>query len=259
MSRLLIFVIFIVIILFILIVLTNFSTAFRAEIPIIEDFKNIPKIIHQTWDSWDSLPPCCYVVIDRVKKMNKDWEYRFYDKSQRRQLIVENFEERIVEAFDKLPTTTMQADLFRLCCLFVYGGFYMDCKSECGSLSSINIDNKLLYCKWSYGMLRSDHPRHAATSFLLWPKKHSVLKDIIDEITKRVHSSNRDHMRKNVTWTTGPNVYSTIVWKKIPKKWIYYTEDYLNGFFIHDGTNGEYYSYMKSRNLHWSQQGDSIR
>lgn len=217
-------------------------------------FEESPKIIHQTWDSWESIPPCCYAVIKRVQEKNKDWKYMFYNIQERRALIENNLDDKILRAFDKLPTSTTQSDLFRVCCLYVHGGFYMDCKSECGSLSSLNLDGKLLYCKWPYGIDSSDHRQHAATTFLLWPKGHQVLKAVIDEITKRIHARSVPYIRKNVTWTTGPNVYATIVCKKVADRCMCRTDNYMNGFFVHDGTNGEYYDYMKSRNLHWSQQ-----
>ena len=215
----------------------------------------IPKIIHQTWDSWESIPPSCFAVIDRVKQKNKDWSYMFHSMIDRRTLIAANFDDEIVQAFDKLPTSTSQADLFRVCCLYVHGGFYMDIKSECGELSSLNkkLNGKLLYCKWPYGTGPLDHPRHAAT-FLLWPKRHPVLKAIINEIAKRIHANSVEEIKKNITLITGPNVYADIFWQMIPEHHVYYSEDYVNGFFVHDGTNGEYYHYMKSRKLHWSQQ-----
>jgi len=49
------------------------------------------------------------------------------------------------------------------------------------------------------------------------------------------------------------------VCENIPESQLYYTEDYLKGFFVHDGTGGEYYEYMKSRNMHWSAGSSSYQ
>lgn len=221
-------------------------------------FKDNPKIIHQTWDSWNTIPPCCYEVIDRNRVQNSEWDYCFYDLKLRRKIITEHFDDAIIQAYDKLPTSTMQTDLFRLCCVYVHGGLYMDIKTKCGALSSLNLGGKLLYCVWPR-LGPKDHPKHAATSILLWPKHHPVLKSVIDTVTRIIHSCETknfklDLNKSKITWITGPNVYAEVVCKKVPEEHMFITRNYLNGFFKHDGTDGGYYRYMKSRGLHWSQQ-----
>ena len=64
-------------------------------------------------------------------KLNPEYEYRFFDKNQRRSFIKEFFTERILEAYDTLVPGAFQADLFRYCYLFKHGGCYFDLKIIC--------------------------------------------------------------------------------------------------------------------------------
>jgi len=219
------------------------------------EFGHVSKIIHQTWDTIESIPPCCEPVITNNLFLNPDWNYKFYSRDDRRRVIAEHFDARILAAFDKLPTSTASADLFRNCVLFVYGGAYFDIKSACGRLTRTleHAAGRLVYFKWPYGLGPNDHPHHAAT-FLFWPAGHWVLKRVIDEIVRRIHISSPQQINNFITLVTGPNVYSAVVCAHVPFEYMLYTDDYFENSFQHDGTGGEYYTYMKSRNMHWSQQ-----
>ncbi len=217
-------------------------------------FEKIPKIIHQTWDDYKSIPECCKDVIKKNRIINPNWEYRFYTLSDRRQIIKDNFSERVLKAYDKLSTSTLSADMFRICCLYIYGGIYMDIKSYCGDLNSLPQVNKLLYIKWPYYKSKLDHPNHAATSFLIWPAKHWILKKVLDEMIRRIFIHTNKEIKKHITFITGPNLYAQVVCKHVPSKCMYITNNYFNGLFKHDGTNGEYYKYIKLKGKHWHQQ-----
>ena len=220
------------------------------------DFGNVPRIIHQTWDTADSIPDCCQKVIIQNKALNPSWAYAFYSLVDRRDLIMKYFDSHILDAYDKLPHTTASSDLFRMCCLYVHGGLYIDLKSSCGDLSWLieKINQKLMYCKWPYGTGEWNHQHHAATSFLLWPAHHPVLKIAIEEAVRRIRHLLPTEIKKFLTQTTGPDLYAHVVCYHVPMEHVYYTDNYFDGFFKHDGTNGEYYKYMKKNKLHWSQQ-----
>lgn len=218
------------------------------------EFGPIPRVIHQTWESWDDVPPPCRPVIARNLANNPEWEYRFHDAAARRELVRSRFDERTLRAFDKLPTPTLKADMFRLCCLFVHGGLYMDIKTSVGQLESLTPSGKLVYCRWPYGIGRLDHSMHAATSVLMWPPRHWVLKKVIDRMIYRIEKLSPRRITRMITWVTGPNLYASVVCAHVPKRWMLYSEDYFGGLFEHDGTGGLYYEYVRQRGLHWHQQ-----
>jgi mannosyltransferase OCH1-like enzyme len=220
-----------------------------------DEFGSVSKVIHQTWDTVETIPTCCHHVINRNKSLNPDWQYKFYSQVDRRRLVKDHFGARVLNAFDKLPNTTTSADLFRVCCLYVHGGAYCDIKSSCGSLSWIvhRAQGRLVYFRWPYHRSVFDHPDHAATSFLIWPRRHWVLSNVIDEMVRRIDNCHPYVIKKFVTHVTGPNVYSEVVCAHVPRTHMLYTDNYFDSTFQHDGTKGKYYEYMKSSKLHWSQ------
>lgn len=90
--------------------------------------QRIPKIIHQTHES-NSLRRDNYLAVQILINMNLEYEYKFYNATERRQYIVDNFEDNVVIAYNKLNHGTFKADLFRYCVLYKEGGIYIDCKS----------------------------------------------------------------------------------------------------------------------------------
>jgi len=95
--------------------------------------KIIPKIIHQSF-SGRLLPKCYGEAIKTWIKLNKDYEYRYYDDTDMRRMIIENrkiLPIGILEAYDKLIPGAFKGDLWRLVVIYLYGGFYADVKSGC--------------------------------------------------------------------------------------------------------------------------------
>ena len=165
--------------------------------------------MHQTWDTEESIPDCCKKVISQNRTLNPDWVYAFYSLDDRRNLIKNHFESHVLDAYDKLPNSTSLADMFRLCCLYVHGGMYMDVKSSCGDLSWLvhRVNGKLMYCKWPYPYPFFNHKHHAATSFLLWPRHHPVLLNVIEEVVRRIARTSTREKKIFITHITGPDMY----------------------------------------------------
>jgi hypothetical protein len=113
--------------------------------------------------------------------------------------------------------------------------------------------NKLCYMLWPYGNTMFNHPKHAATSFLIWPKGHPLLPYIIREISRRIHQDFLNLLP--VIFKTGPEIYTSMIFNNLPNDQILESKNYFDGTFTHDGTEGAYYDYIKSKKLHWSQQG----
>jgi hypothetical protein len=90
----------------------------------------IPLNIFQTWHSLD-LPPKMKENVDRLKRDNPEFKHYLYDDAMCREFIVNNFQENVVYAFDKLKPGAYKSDLWRYCILYVYGGIYIDIKYQC--------------------------------------------------------------------------------------------------------------------------------
>jgi mannosyltransferase OCH1-like enzyme len=216
-----------------------------------ENFR-APKNIYQTWEDPGSIPKCCVPVIEKIRDNNPDWNYKLYNSLDRRNLIKDYFDPDVLKAYDSCKNKAEESDLFRYCVLYTYGGLYLDIKTNVlGNLNDLQdtLGGKLLYCKWPNKLNKCDFYNHAATSILLWPPKHPILYKLIDFVSRRILK----FPNSCTTCIVGPNIYAMVITKYIPKEYMYFSDNYVNGFFEHDGTNGEYYNYVKSKKLHWSQ------
>ena len=231
----------------------NFCACARQRSLKTYNFGKIPKIIHQTFETWENVPLCCKEVIEKNKNDNKTRKHIFYDSDSRLKEI-RRFSVEAENAYNKLKIPAMQADLFRLCVLYNIGGMYLDIKARAKNVDNVisESDGRLIYLIWPYGKGKKDHPKHAATSILLWPPRHPVLKTIINSCIKRIEKTDKPH--KFVTETTGPNMYAYEIERIVPSKCLYETMNYFDGVFEHDGTGGEYYRIMKESKRHWHDQ-----
>lgn len=89
--------------------------------------ESIPKILHQTYSSIDIVPN---KVFNNIKKYAPDYEYRFYNDKDCIDFLNIYFDENVIDAYNKATVTAHKADLFRYCLLYIYGGVYLDIKTE---------------------------------------------------------------------------------------------------------------------------------
>ena len=122
----------------------------------------IPLKIYQTWHSKD-LPPIMSSCINELKYLNPEFEHIIYDYDDCRQFIQENYDERILNAYNKLIPQAFRSDLWRYCVLYKNGGIYLDVKFRCSKgfkliclteqeyfvrdLDKVGIYNALICCK----------------------------------------------------------------------------------------------------------------
>lgn len=67
-----------------------------------------------------------YAAVQSWTSINPDYDYYFFNKDERRALIEEYFDARVLKAYDKLELGALRADLWRYCGLFLHGGVYAD-------------------------------------------------------------------------------------------------------------------------------------
>jgi mannosyltransferase OCH1-like enzyme len=83
----------------------------------------IPKVIIQTSEHFNPTH-----AMYSLREMNPDYEYKFFDDTQRREFIKNAFSNKILDAYDMLVPGAFRADLFRYAYLFIHGGCYFDDK-----------------------------------------------------------------------------------------------------------------------------------
>lgn len=90
----------------------------------------IPLNIYLTWGT-KQLPTKMQENVDKMKKVNPEFNIQLFDDNDCRKFIKNNFNKDILTAFDTLKPGAYKADLWRLCILYINGGIYIDIKLNC--------------------------------------------------------------------------------------------------------------------------------
>lgn len=85
----------------------------------------VPKIIHQTWKTWEGLKGEQLECKDKLIELNPDHDYWFWD-DQACDNLVAQFGPLLYDAYSSLIPGAFRADVWRVCVLYAYGGVYMD-------------------------------------------------------------------------------------------------------------------------------------
>lgn len=93
----------------------------------------IPKIIHQTsYHKYSELPNELIENIKKMKEMNPDYEYRYYDNDDIIQFITNNYDTETLNLYNNINDCygAAKADFFRYLLIYKVGGIYLDIKSS---------------------------------------------------------------------------------------------------------------------------------
>ena len=92
-----------------------------------EQVCKIPKIILQTYSNPTRIPK---KVESNFNKFAKGYERRVYSDSDAIQFLSQYFSVAVLNKFTTLKRGAHKADLLRYCLLYIYGGIYLDIKTE---------------------------------------------------------------------------------------------------------------------------------
>jgi mannosyltransferase OCH1-like enzyme len=90
--------------------------------------------IHQyIWKTWKTheIPPKFKKFYLSWKIKNPEYQVKLYNDDECLQFVKENFNDRIVHAYEVLPLGVMKADFWRYLIVYKYGGYYCDLDSKC--------------------------------------------------------------------------------------------------------------------------------
>lgn len=175
---------------------------------------SIPKKIHQTWYK-KQIPYLVQRDINKMKKLNKEYEYHFYDDDDIIRFIKSNYDDDIHEAYSKLTVGASKADFFRYLVLYKEGGIYLDLDSAIHK----NLDD--LIEGRSAVISREGHENLYVQWMLIFSKNHPILKEVIENVKKNIMKD----CKQNVLDLTGPHVYADSIKKIINIKDLWIKED----------------------------------
>jgi hypothetical protein len=103
---------------------------------------SIPKKLFQTAKSYDTLPAEIRANIARLKELNPDWEYRFFDDEQMKSYLKSNLQPEEWGLLQEVNPRygVVLADIFRYVIIYNEGGVYLDVKSTATKPLSHTID-----------------------------------------------------------------------------------------------------------------------
>jgi hypothetical protein len=144
--------------------------------------QRIPKRIYQTMNTTLTSHDRHKLSVQAWKGLNPEYEYYFFDAFDRKKLIQKHFDENVCTAYDMLLPGAYQADLFRYCLLYVYGGCYVDGQTQPFQplASLIESDTEFISAldlRKEYGIFQT---------FLCCTPEHPAMKITINDIVSNV-------------------------------------------------------------------------
>lgn len=89
--------------------------------------QSVPRTIIQYWDDLQNLPSYVKECMDSWKPLSRrNFEQMIFDDNDARNFIFDYFNSENLAAFDRCYHPAMRCDYFRLCYLYLKGGFYID-------------------------------------------------------------------------------------------------------------------------------------
>lgn len=175
----------------------------KFQIHFTENFENqIPLHIYQTWHTKD-LSPKMRQCVENLKMCNPEFEHHLLDVSDCREFIQQNFDKRVLDAYDKLKPLAFKADLWRYCVLYKNGGVYLDIKFQCEpNFKLIQLANSDLYVKEYWNGKYLDNAVY--NGFLISAPNNQKFYKIIEKICNHVEVKYYDDF---VSGQTGPYLF----------------------------------------------------
>ena len=192
----------------------------------------IPLNIYQTWHTKE-LPYNMKLCSESIRKNNPEFNYQLYDDNECREFIKNNFDDKVLWAFDQLIPGAYKADLWRYCILYEKGGIYVDIKYSCiNEFKFITlVDKEYFVIDRIQGWYKDQ--KSIYTGVLICKPKNELLLLAINEIVKNTANN---FYGLNSLHPTGPILIGILYEKKIN---IIQKNDF-ELIYTHDGSIIEY-------------------
>ena len=212
---------------------------------------NIPKIIHQTYfigPDEKKFPTKLKDNIDRIKKLNPDWEYRFYTNKDIEEYI-NNHYRQLLPFYEKINPAygAARADFFRYLIIYNEGGVYLDIKANTSKPLSELIfnDDKYLLSHWPRHypeIMLGKHPgiTNPIGELQQWhiaaASGHPFLQTVINRVCNNIKCYNpifHDYGSWGVFNLTGPIAYTEAIYPLLDQFPHRKEEDHIKLGFIY--------------------------
>lgn len=187
----------------------------------------IPRIIHQTFYN-RNLPTEIQANVDKLRRLNPNWEYRFYDDDDIANFIQSNYPPIVWSYFRRIDPLygAARADLFRYLLIYKVGGIYFDIKSSVTRPIEevLQKDDTFLLSNWGGMINRSNWGNHYELRnidggeyqqwFIATVSGHPYLKEVLETVLSNIdfyYPSLHGVGKKGVLRVTGPIAYTLAI------------------------------------------------
>lgn len=184
--------------------------------------EGIPKTIVQFWHNPNDVPKDVQECIASWKRLSpRPFAHRLFNEDDARAFIGNFLGRRYARAFERCYHPAMQADYFRLCYIFVEGGFYVDADDVCidTDIDWLFLDGRLKVQPLCYDVASAAMVTASAfmdadayspdwifyfnNNPLIASRAHPVIERALQQATDRLVLANEDDLPEIQT-TTGP-------------------------------------------------------
>lgn len=206
----------------------------------------IPRIIHQTFRTND-LPQPIQEVVDRLKSMNPEFEYRFYNDDDCYEFIKENYDDDTLSLYSSINPKygSARADFFRYLVMYKIGGVYLDIKSfsNVPLKQTILPTDEYILTHWEgrdfHETLNYYHGEFQNWHIICKPG-HPFLKKTIEMVKENIRNHRGQKGKKYVLHMTGPIVYSKAILTMLDEHRLYNDKSPVREFRLEGEVNLAY-------------------
>jgi autotransporter strand-loop-strand O-heptosyltransferase len=177
----------------------------------------IPKIIHQTFRTKE-LPEELRVSVESLKKLNPDFEYRYYDDEDCYNFIKENYDEETLSLYSSINPKygSSKSDFFRYLLMYKVGGVYLDIKSSAKiPLNDIILPtDEYLLTHWEgrdWNQILNYYHGEFQNWHIICKPNHPFLEKTIELVKRNIRNYKGEKGKISVLNLTGPIVYSEAI------------------------------------------------
>ena len=213
------------------------SKNYNEMLPVFEQGKCIPRLLHQTYKSKIVEDAALKSNIEHLTTLNPFWRYTLYDDADIEEFILRSYGKEIYAYYQRIEPCygAAKADFFRYLLMYKCGGVYLDIKST----NDLPLDDVLLpdeqyiLAHWDNleGGMYVDHGRHPGLEkvspqgeyqqwFIVAVSGHPFLREVILKVLQAIDNYNPWKVGiglYGVLRTTGPILYSLAIYDLIEK------------------------------------------
>lgn len=146
--------------------------------------KDEKKNLIQTHKSISCMPKELYIFNSETT--SPEFKYYFFGNTNCRKFLKNNFDSKVLNAYDTLLPGAYKADLFRLCALYILGGIYLDHKNVC------NVDLNEIISNQEFLLVNDTHYENINNMIyngcMVFEKNHSTCEKAIVLMVEKINN-----------------------------------------------------------------------